>query len=107
MSLTLVGHAFTWLVADSPRARLSAAWCAPAAPIKQSAVSGYNSHPTTRYSPLPVPFVNQREGLRMGGRPAVKPAGPDREQQAPWAKPVRPGRNDDEDRQSRWTTGET
>ena len=56
MPLTLVGHAFTCLVADSPRARLSAAWCAPAAPIKQSAVSGYNSHPTTRYSPLPVTF---------------------------------------------------
>ena len=32
MSLTLVGHAFTCLVADSPRARLSAARCAPAAP---------------------------------------------------------------------------
>jgi hypothetical protein len=32
MSLTLVGHAFTCLVADSPRARWSAAWCAGAAP---------------------------------------------------------------------------
>jgi hypothetical protein len=32
MSLTLVGHAFTCLVADSPRARLAAAWCARAAP---------------------------------------------------------------------------
>jgi hypothetical protein len=46
MALTLVGHAVTCLVADSPHARLSAAWCARAAPIKQSAVSGYNSRPT-------------------------------------------------------------
>jgi hypothetical protein len=52
-------------------------------PIEQSAVSGYNSHPTARYSPLPVTFCQPARMSADGRRPGVKPAGTEGEQQAP------------------------
>jgi len=65
--------------------------------IDESAVSGYNPHPTACYSPcrsrICVIAEMSWEGRDQAGNPST-------EQQAPWAKRVRPGRNDD--RARRW-----
>ena len=52
MSLTLVGRAFTWLVADSPRARLSAALRACATPDRQECGVGLQQSPDRWIFPL-------------------------------------------------------
>jgi hypothetical protein len=76
-------------------------------PIDQSVMKGYNSRQTAGYSPLPVTVCEQACRSADGQLPGVKQSRLDREQQAPWAKHVRPGRNDDEDVQTRRTTRET
>jgi hypothetical protein len=66
-------------------------------PIDQSVVTGYNSPQTAGYSPLPVTVCEQPRMSAAGQLPGVKPSRLDTEQQAPWAKHVRPGRNDEQD----------
>ena len=76
-------------------------------PIDQSVMSGYNSHPTAGYSPLPVTFCEVAWMSADGRRLGVKPSRPGPEQRAPWARHVRPGRNDNDDvRRQRRPTGD-
>jgi len=72
MSLTLVGRAFGWLVAHSPRASLCADSDACATPGRRSVVSGYNSHQAARYSSLQVTVCEQTRMSADGQSPGVK-----------------------------------
>jgi hypothetical protein len=72
MSLTLVGHAFSCLVAHSPRARLSAAWRARAAPDRAECGVGLQQSSDRLIFPLAGDvFSNERGCLRMGSRARV------------------------------------
>jgi hypothetical protein len=83
MSLTLVGHAFTCLVADSPRARWSAAWCAGAAPDQAECGVGLQQSSDRPIFPLAGDVFQPARMSAGGRRPGVKPAGTEGEQQAP------------------------
>jgi hypothetical protein len=108
MSLTLVGQAPTCLVEPSPRAPSGRP---PRAlmerPIEPSAVSGFNSHPTGGYSPLPVMLCEQAgmSGDRQSTRGETSTTYP--EQQAPWANLFAQGATMTRISRRRWPTVET
>ena len=62
--------------------------------IDKGAMSGYNRHGTAGYSLADHILSGHVDIWLIGGDQARNPSRPGPEQRAPWAKHVRPGRND-------------